>query len=118
MSDKGQKKLLPLVDDNHIYTQAVHSILKDDCKIRIATNFDETKLFAPTLPASTLIATPRSGSILGSRRSIRKSKKMYGSVVNAGGWDGAAGQRASRRGDCDVGVTVVPVAASYQEHEP
>jgi response regulator RpfG family c-di-GMP phosphodiesterase len=38
MSDQEEKKLLLVVDDNPSHIHMVHSILKDDYKIRIATN--------------------------------------------------------------------------------
>ena len=37
MSDQEEKKLLLVVDDNPSHIHVVHSILKDDYKIRIVT---------------------------------------------------------------------------------
>ena len=38
ISGEEEKKLLLVVDDNPSHIHVVHSILKDDYKIRIATN--------------------------------------------------------------------------------
>jgi CheY-like chemotaxis protein len=38
MNDQEDKKLLLVVDDNPSHIHVVHSVLKDDYKIRIATS--------------------------------------------------------------------------------
>jgi phosphoserine phosphatase RsbU/P len=55
MSDKEEKKLLLLVDDNPSHNHVVRSILKDDYKIRIATNGAQALDLARVEPLPDLI---------------------------------------------------------------
>ena len=55
MSDKEEKKLLLVVDDNPSHIHVVHSILKDDYKIRIATNGAKALDLAKVKPFPDLI---------------------------------------------------------------
>src|SRR6516165_7198071 len=55
MSNKEEKKLLLVVDDNPSHIHVVHSILKDDYKIRIATNSAKALDLAKVKPLPDLI---------------------------------------------------------------
>ena len=55
MSDAGQKKLLLLVDDDPENIQVVHSILKDQYKVRVATDGAKALDLAKTEPPPDLI---------------------------------------------------------------
>jgi phosphoserine phosphatase RsbU/P len=55
INDKEEKKLLLLVDDNPSHIHVVHSILKDDYKIRIATNGAKALDLAKVKPLPDLI---------------------------------------------------------------
>ena len=55
MSDRDEKKLLLLVDDDPANIQVVHSILKDDYKIRIATSGAKALDLANAKPKPDLI---------------------------------------------------------------
>ena len=55
MSDKEEKKLLLVVDDNPSHIHVVHSILKDDYKIRIATSGTKALDLAKIKPLPDLI---------------------------------------------------------------
>jgi phosphoserine phosphatase RsbU/P len=55
MNDKEEKKLLLLVDDNPSHIHVVHSILKDNYKLRIATNGAKALDLAKVKPLPDLI---------------------------------------------------------------
>src|SRR5215472_10056953 len=55
MSDQEEKKLLLVVDDNPSHIHVVHSILKDDYKIRIATTGTKALDLAKVEPQPDLI---------------------------------------------------------------